>query len=1008
MVRTMSQESSAPIEVPPLYNDPMVVHDEEAPCRPSLWKVVAIQCQNALNDKIAQYVLLGLAQVIPALNHSQREAYAHVGAMLLALPLILFMPLAGWVADRYSKQSVLFWCSVAQCAGMAAIAFSFYMNWFWMATGVFFVLATQATFFSTAKGGIVKELVGEKQLSWANSWVQATGLVAIVAGPWFGGALFKWMAHSHQDAPHLAAFWPALFLSFAALVPVLLSTRVRRTPSHSQEKMRWSLLWEHFFYLKDLLKDRTLRLTSFGVAFFWFSATISALMLVQVAQTMTDDRAAQAELSGFLMVWVGLGIAVGSVLVGLVSSNRIELALVPLGGLGMALGSVAVAVPFIALGGWVFNALMFWMGVSSAVFLVPLNAYLQDLVEPAKRGRQLAASGLMDSLGMFFGIIVQYGFLSLGLTGRAGVRLQFVLLGVLCLATAIYVVRIIPQNFLRFVCLALIKLFYRVRVQHGERIPKTGGALLIANHVSYLDAFIVSAACERKVRFIASDQFHKMRFIGPFLTLFDVVAVSPTRAKDAILSVAEAVAGGDLVCIFPEGQITRTGVMNEIRKGFELIARRSHAPVIPVHLDGLWGSVLSFERGRYFTKWPKSYSSHVSVSFAAPEPPETATADWARGQFRTLATEAMAARREVRTRLEVAAVCELTRQPWCPAAVGKHPETRAMLLAQAWTLARQWTDRINADRVLVLSQGYPGIVANLALLLAGFTPVNWPRDAPAPTAAALAELPALGIGAVIADDARDTPGPLHWIHLSAELTAMDSLRLAMKITSIYLLPKRLQAWRLQRQPHHHALEMEAVGWLRPNAAGALHYHALSHREVLVQCEQLSGMDAVREGERVWTQGGFASVEGTVFGLWHSLLQGSVVLSESATRPTADICIGGEKPPAGVRAWYHFTTVPAPASAVACPGYWHQETGRLLSLSLPQSLPPTRTADLQTGTKPGTLGLLLPGYQATVEPSGLLLTTPDGLRISLAGGSLDSEDFLSIASPHSETSGRSIG
>ena len=1026
MVAAMSEEILVPEMTPPQIHDPMAIHDEEAPCRPSLWKVVAIQAQNALNDKMAQYVLLGLAQVIPALTNSQREAYAHVGALLLALPLILFMPLAGWLSDRYSKRSILFWCSVSQWVGMAAIAVSFYFDWFWTATFCFFILATQATIFSPAKGGIVKELVGDKHLAWANSWVQATGLVAIVAGPWLGGALFKWMAPQFKGEPHMAAFWPAFVLALAATVPVILSLRVRRTPSHSQEPARWGLLWEHFFHLKDLLRERTLRLTSFGVSYFWFAATMLALLLVQVAQVMTDDRSAQAELSGFLLVWVGLGIAVGSVVVGVISTNRIELGLIPLGGLGMAIGCVAVAVPWINLGGWVFNALMFWIGVSSAVFLVPLNAYLQDLVEPAKRGRQLAASGLLDSLGMFFGIIVQYIMLKvIGLTGDTGVRLQFVLFGVLCLITAIYVVRIIPQNFLRFVCLALIKLIYRVRVEHSDRIPKTGGALMISNHVSYIDAFIVSAACERKVRFIASDQFHKMKFIGPFLTLFDVVPVSPTRAKDAIVSVAEAVAAGDLVCIFPEGQITRSGVMNEIRKGFELIARKGQVPVIPVLLDDLWGSVLSFERGKFIKKWPKRYAYQVSVSFGPAEPPETATAEWARKQFHELGAEAMNSRKELRPRLEVSTVLELSRHPWRKAVLAQNDITRAMLLAQAWTLARLWADRINADRVLVLSQGYHGLVANLALRLGGFTPVNVPPSMTATADSWLDDLPSLGIGAVIDGEMRESTDPLEWINMPATMASMDSLRLATKIVSIYALPKRLQAWMQSRKRHHGTSQREAVGWLEPSFEGPPVYRSLSHMDVLVQSEQLSSMDAIREGEAVWASDGFASVPGTILGLWHPLLQGATLITERKRMAEGQIFLGGaslaseiaaqqppileeDEPAPGARALYCFDGTchlipPSEAESLqhtwkltVCPALAEATSGRILSLSLPDSPPPTRTADHQSGNRPGTLGRLIPGYKIEKFPDSLTLTSPDDVSISLPNAKLDGEDFLSFS------------
>ena len=1018
MMRAMSEELPASPEAQSRLHDPMETHDEESPCFPSLWKVVVIQSQNALNDKIAQYVLLGLAGLIPALTESQRESYPHVGALLLALPLILFAPLAGWLSDRYSKRSILFWCATSQWAAMAAISLCFYCGWFWAATFCFFVLATQATIFGPAKGGIVKELVGENHLSLANSYVQATGLVAIVAGPWLGGALFKWMVPHFPGEPEMAAFWPAFVLAIVSTLPVILALRVRRTPSHSQEKFRWGLLWEHFFHLKDLLGVRTLRLASFGISFFWFSATLLALLLIQVAQTITPDRAAQAELGGFLLVWVGIGIAAGSILVGVVSTNRIELGLIPLGGLGMALGCVAVAFPFFQMGGIIFNILMFFIGASSAVFLVPLNAYLQDQVEPAKRGRQLAASGLLDSLGMFFGIVMQYVWKLMGLSGETGARLQFIMLGALCLLTAIYVVRIIPQNFIRFVALALVKLTYRVRVEHGDRIPKQGGVLLIANHVSYIDAFIISAACERKVRFIASDQFHKMRFIGPILKLFDVVPVSPTRAKDAIVSVAEAVAGGDVVCIFPEGQITRSGVMNELRKGFELIARRGQVPVIPVFMDDLWGSVMSFERGRFFKKWPKRYAYQVSVSFGHPEPPETATAEWARNQFHQLNSTAITTRGELRTRLEISAVTELCRKPWRVAALGKNEVTRAMLLSQAWTLARRWTDEISGDRVAVLVAGYHGLVANLALRIGGYTPVNVSPDLLTNVPLLAASLQELGISAVIDGERPEVTHGLDWINLQTEMAAMDSLRLSMKIVSVYVMPKTIQTWWLRRKQHHVRIDQEAFGWLARDDSGKLQFRGLTHMDILMQSEQLSSMDVLREGDPVYSERGFANVEGAILGLWHTILQGGAVVSEAARCNDAAIFIGGAdlarnlmatppSDPSVARAFYCFDSdakslaeeVAEPLSQLRGinfgPSHLDNSTGRLLSISLPDAAIPTRTADPQLGTKPNALGRLIPGYALHHDRGKPCFISPDGVEIPLRGATLDAENFLFI-------------
>ncbi len=1013
-----------PSAVPPadLPTTPSLPPAPESPCFRSLWKVVLVQAQNALNDKIAQYVLLGLALVPGVLNRDQARTYPHLGALLLALPLILFAPLAGWLSDRYSKRKVLFWCSVAQLAGMTAITTAFYFNFFWCATFCFFVLASQATIFSPAKGGIIKELVGDRYLTMANSWTQATSLVALVCGPWFGGALFKWFAPDHLDEPWMAAFWPMLILTIITVIPVVLSMRVRATPEHSAEKLRWSMLWEHFLHLGDLLRSRNLRLTSMGVSFFWCAATVLALLLVQAAKVIISHDAGDpyevSALSGFMLVWVGLGIAAGSVVVGFVSTNRIELGLVPLGGLGMALGCSAAALPIVNLGSWVFDALMFLIGVASGVFLVPLSAYLQDLVEPSKRGRQLSAAALLDSLGMFFGILVQLAWAHF-LPGANGVRLQLLLLGLLCLGTAIYVVRIIPQNFLRFVLLAVIKLIYRVRVVHPERVPQEGGALLIANHVSYVDAFIISAACERKVRFIASDQFYKMKWIGPFLKLFDVVPVSPHRAKDAIVSVAETVAGGDLVCIFPEGQITRTGMMNELRKGYELIARRGHVPVVPVYMDDLWGSLFSFERGRFFKKWPKRFAHQVSVGFGEPTSAEEAHTEWARRVFRDLSAEMVLERRELRPRLEVAVAKALTRNAWRAAVVADAAISRAALLARGVLLARQWRDRIVSDRVAIQVEGWPGLLANLALRLAGFTPIN----VNLPESQLPEALAKYGIGALVsAGPAATVISGLQHINLTEHLQSLDNFELGGEVCCTYLFPVWLQMWRVGRHRNHEGTSGEAVGWLAADAQGQPQLRTLSHEEVLLQSEQLSNADFCRDGERLWQDLAPASGPGTLLGIWHPLLHGTTIISTADAAEQADLAaVEARSSPA---VWPEFpgpvrgvlVLMPPDAACFATVSRWQDQvaapilpclfapdSGRILSVSMAHPETPTRTSEQQIGHLPGAAGRLLPGYRTETIHQGLNILAPDGAEAFLPGTTMDHESFITLGQRPDETS-----
>ncbi|RYD25587.1 MAG: hypothetical protein EOP86_27110, partial [Verrucomicrobiaceae bacterium] len=371
-----------------------------------------------------------------------------------------------------------------------------------------------------------------------------------------------------------------------------------------------------------------------------------------------------------------------------VSAHKIELGLVPLGGLGMAVASVATLA--VDPAGMAFRWLILTIGASSAVFLVPLNAYLLDQVEPQVRGRMLSAAGLLDSLAMLLSIGVQLLWLKMGIS----VVWQLVMLGGLCLATSIYVLRIIPQNFLRFTILGLIRVVYRTRSLHARRLPEEGGVLLVCNHLSYVDALILSAACEREVVFTVFEDFFKNPLLSGFMRLFGVVPISSKRAKDAIVTMADALREGKVVCIFPEGQLTRTGFMNEVRKGFELIARRGQAPVLPVYMDALWGSIFSFQGGRFFAKWPQRFPVHVTAVWAAPVPPEEVTAQGVRRIFRQLSREGLEARPEVRRTLRLAAAEALCHHPWrLSLADANDPQrklTRGLVFAQAMHLARRW------------------------------------------------------------------------------------------------------------------------------------------------------------------------------------------------------------------------------------------------------------------------------------------------------------------------------
>jgi acyl-[acyl-carrier-protein]-phospholipid O-acyltransferase / long-chain-fatty-acid--[acyl-carrier-protein] ligase len=984
----------------------------------SLWRVVENQAHNALNDKVAQFILLAVSQVIAVSQY-----YPQIVSALLVVPQLFFAPMAGWLADRFSKRRIIIWCSIAQVALLLLIAGAFFVHLFWVATVLFFGLALQAAVFGPAKAGIVKELVGDRHLTMASGWMQMTMILAFAGGQLLGGKSFQFYHDDVFHDPWHAAAVPMLVLAGAALLPLLFAFQVKPTLAHSEEKFSARLFTEHFTHLDDLFRNRRLWLTALGVSFFWLAATMLTLILIELAVEIEPNRAAQAALSSELLLFVAIGVVIGSFLTSWLSENRIELGLVPLGGVGMA-GCCALAFLVHPGGAW-FCFFIVGVGACSALFMVPLNAYLQDQVEPQVRGRMLAAAGLLDSLAMVAGIMLQLVLMHAGM----GVRGQFLVLGALCLATSAYVLRIIPQNFIRFCVLSFAKIVYRIRVVHHDRVPEHGGALLLCNHVSYIDALILSAACERAVRFTAFDEFFRNPLLSAVLRLFGVVPISGRRAKDAIVSLADTLKRGNLVCIFPEGQLTRTGMMNEVRKGFELIARRAGAPVIPVYMDDLWGSIFSFERGRFFRKHPHHFPYHVSVLFGKPIPSGEVSVERCRSAWQEVAAEGISQRGEVNRGLPLAAAHALCRHPWRIAVAEGDARQRHLrrgeLFGRAMQLARRWR-KIPAHRIgVMLPEGIAAVTANVALVFAGKTVVNIAPAAAADPEALRAVLSANGISSIVTsaavrNAAREFPWPDHVLYVESELEEVDELYLLADTAVAWLAPRASLRWWLRP-----ARDFGGAGIVFATPDGP-RFSCLSGPELLAQTEMLRGTDLLRKEDRLLCAAPVASAAGTLIGLWSTLLRGlpyltvppisdAVELRAVLARHEPNCALGdaafaanledvqtsGNGPVDGRRPLRLFIlTEPRPAAEVGngplvCPCLAVDDAGAILAVSMPDPPAITTTAEPQAGNRAGSCGRLLPGVRLQTGDGGTVTCTlPFGREVFLPRGTrIDGEGFV---------------
>ncbi len=605
----------------------------------SFLSLMVMQVQNSFNDKAVQFLLVALGVTLSKLSSSSAGiltgSIEYVLAGLIMSPFILFAPIAGWIGDRYSKTQVIRLSSWFQLAVLLLLFVSVSMSSIDLAIVSFFLLAVQSAFLSPAKMGIIKELVGTKKLAFASGIVEMGTILAILFGSILVSFWYDMRVLAGLDAWEAVSL-PILLVLCLGPISVLASYGIEVVPAASKRPFRRGLFLDHIRQLNVVLRDRVLRLGAFGVAFFWTFGGFIQLVSVQIAKEVNvTNVAGEGRSLAWMMLVAGMGIALGSLLASLISKRGIELGLVPIGGLGMVVGSVVLGF-CTPESGW-FYAAMLVAGMGAAMFLVPLNATLQDACEPSERGSVLAGSNLLNCCGGLAAVGFQLVLKQAGFS----VSSQFFLFGVLALAATMFAIRILPQQVVRFVVLALFRLIYRVKIERGDYLPLKGGVLMVANHVSYIDSFVLSAASSRPIRFLMDEKFMKQGgLVTLFTRLFDTVPISPTRAKEAIQIAADALKEGAVVCIFPEGQLTRSGCMNEIKKGFQVIARKARVPVIPVYMDGIWGSISSFERRRYLGKKPYVLQYGLTVAFGEPLPAKVATAEKVRFVLNQLAEQA--------------------------------------------------------------------------------------------------------------------------------------------------------------------------------------------------------------------------------------------------------------------------------------------------------------------------------------------------------------------------------
>jgi acyl-[acyl-carrier-protein]-phospholipid O-acyltransferase/long-chain-fatty-acid--[acyl-carrier-protein] ligase len=614
------------------------------------WSMIVQQTQNAFNDKMAQFILIPLGGAVGVAV----ESWA---GLMISLPFVLFAPLAGWLSDRFSKRIVLFYSAVLQLLVLIWICAAVMMGNIHVALCGFFALAVQSAFFSPAKMGLNKELLGSRHLGFATAVQQMLAMLAMLTGQIVAGKLFDDRYKASEgtvDAAWQAALGPLGILALCSIPALAMAWLLPPVSAQSTEKFRPGLLFGHFHSLRDLWSDRSMRWASFGVAFFWGFAAYLNLWSVKLAKVLTDGGEGFGSLSSLFMAAASLGMAVGFGFASWLLRRTINLGWVPLAALLMALSSLVLAVmPISGKDGFLafvtlhpatltnaavaepgcagFLLTLGCLAFFSALFLAPLNAWMQDRYPADKRGEMQSAVNLQDCFAGIAGVIVitglELGASAMGISPLDGLRPHMLLIAALCLAAGILIVRLLPADFLRLIGSTVVRMFYRIETVHAERLPAKGGVLLLPNHVTFADSFFLSTALQRPVRFVMDEGFTKNKVIRVFTGIFDTVTIRRDQPIEAIRTVIAALHKGEVLCLFPEGQLTRTGMLCPLMRGFELIARKAGHPLIPIWMDGAWGSVFSYEGGRYFRKKPRSEVKKLILALAEPLHPDSVSLD---------------------------------------------------------------------------------------------------------------------------------------------------------------------------------------------------------------------------------------------------------------------------------------------------------------------------------------------------------------------------------------------
>ena len=584
------------------------------------------------NDNIFKFAFTVLATYSAAEwgGLDSRSAGAVIGGLFI-LPFVLFSATSGQLADKYEKSRLMRFVKNFEIAVMLLVAAGFVWKIVALLFLGVFLMGLHSTLFGPVKYAYLPQHLDDQELTGGNGMVEMGTFVAILLGTMLGGELIAIPGHG-------PAYVAAISIAVAVAGRIAAGFIPQSPPADPLLKINWNPVSETWRNLIVARQNRSVFLSVLGVSWLWFFGSV---FLTSFAGFSKEVLGGNESVVTLLLAVFSVGVALGSLLCERLSGHKVEIGLVPFGSIGMTVfavdlyfasagmaptGIVGVGAFVSDRANWRIIADLFLLAMFGGFYSVPLYALIQIRCPPSHRARVIAANNILNALFMVVAAVMTAGLLYSGLT----LPQLFLTVAVLNAAVAIYIYTLVPEFLMRFIVWMLIHSVYRLEKTGLDNIPEEGPAVLVCNHVSFVDALVIAAACRRPIRFVMDHRIFRVPVLNFVFRTGGAIPIAPAKEDPEMLEkayaeIARGLRSGDLIAIFPEGRITDTGEVYPFRSGIRSIVEATPVPVVPMALRGLWGSFFSRKDGAAMTRpWRLRPFSKIGLAAGAPVAPAQA------------------------------------------------------------------------------------------------------------------------------------------------------------------------------------------------------------------------------------------------------------------------------------------------------------------------------------------------------------------------------------------------